>query len=101
MKTMKYYRDLYLKCDLLLYVDVFEKIRNNCIKNYGLRRSHYLTTPGLSWNAMLKMTKIELELIPDPDIYIYIYIYIYSLKKIQAASFLIFPIHIAKPTINI
>ena len=27
--------------------------------------------PGLSWDAMLKMTKTELELIPDPDMYIF------------------------------
>ena len=33
--------------------------------------SHYLSAPGLSWDAMLKMTKIELELIPDPDMYIF------------------------------
>ena len=28
MKTMKYYRDLYLKCNLLLLADVFETFRN-------------------------------------------------------------------------
>ena len=41
------------------------------LKNYGLCPSHYLSAPGLSWDATLKMTKIELELIPDPDIYIF------------------------------
>ena len=50
--------------------DMFEKFRNNSLKNYGLCPSHYLSTPGLSWNAMLKMTKIELELISDPDMHI-------------------------------
>ena len=44
-----------------------------CLKNleiiYGLWPSHYLSAPGLRWDAMLKMTKIELELIPDPHIY--------------------------------
>ena len=41
MKTMKDYHDLYLKCDGLLLADVFESFRNNSLKNYGLRSSHY------------------------------------------------------------
>ena len=71
MKTMKDYHDLYLKCDVLLLADVFEKFRNNSLKNYGLCPSHYLSTTGLSWDAMLKMTKIELEFISDPDMHIF------------------------------
>ena len=71
MKTMKDYHNLYLKCDVLLLADVFEKPRNNDFKNYGLCPSHYLSATGLSWDAMLEMTKIELELIPDPDMYIF------------------------------
>ena len=39
------YHDLYLKCDILLLADVFEKFRNNSLKNYGLCPSHYLTAP--------------------------------------------------------
>ena len=50
---------------------MFEKFRNNSSKNYGLCPSHYLSSSGLSWGAMLKMTKIDLELIPDPDLYIF------------------------------
>ena len=50
---------------------MFEKFRNNSSKNYGLCPSHYLSSPGLSWGAMFKMTKIDLELIPDPDLYIF------------------------------
>ena len=46
MKTMKDYHDLYLKCDFLLLADVFEKFRNNSLKNYGLCQSHYLSAPG-------------------------------------------------------
>ena len=71
MKTMKDCHDFYLKCDILLLADVFEKFRKNILKNYGVCSSHYLSVPGLSWNAMLKITKIELELIPDPDMYIF------------------------------
>ena len=55
----------------LLLAEMFEKFRNNSSKNYGLCPSHYLSSPGLSWGAMLKMTKINLELIPDPDLYIF------------------------------
>ena len=51
---------------------MFEKFRNNTLKDYGLCPSHYLKAPGLSWDAILKMTKIELELIPDPDMYIFL-----------------------------
>ena len=71
MKTIKDYRDLYLKCAALLLADVFEKFRNNSLKNYGLCPSHYLSAPALSWDAMLNMTKVELELIPDPNMYIF------------------------------
>ena len=45
-------------------------LKINSFKNYGLCPSHYLCAPGLSWYVMLKMTKIELELLPDPDMYI-------------------------------
>ena len=68
MKTMKDYHDLYLKCDVFLLADAFEKFRH--LKNYELCPSHYLSAPGLSWDAVLKMTKIELNLIPDLDMYI-------------------------------
>ena len=48
-----------------------KKIRKNSLKNYGLCPSHYLSAQGLSWDAMLKMTKTKLELIPDPDMYLF------------------------------
>ena len=73
MKIMKDYYDLYLKCDVLLLANVFEKFRSNSIKNQGLCPSHYLSAPRLSWDAMLKMIKIELKVIPDPDMYVCIY----------------------------
>ena len=46
-------------------------IRNDSLRNYGLSASHYLRAPGLSWDGMLKITKIELELIPETDTYIF------------------------------
>ena len=82
MKTMKYYHDLYLKCDILLLADVFEKFRNNCLKNYGLCASHYLSTQAFSWDAYLNITKTKLELISDLDLY--------NKKKYESWSFLYF-----------
>ena len=57
MKAIKGYHDLYLKYDVLLLAVMFEKFRNNSLKNYGLCPSHYLSAPGLSCDAMLKMKK--------------------------------------------
>ena len=72
MKAMKDYQDLYLKCDVFLLVDVFEKFRNNSLKNYILCATHYWTAPALGWDAMFNMTKVKLELlIQDPDKYIF------------------------------
>ena len=71
MKTMKDYHYFYLKCDVLLLANIFEKFTNNSLKSYGLCPSHYLSAPTLSWDAMLNMTKVELELIPDPDMYVF------------------------------
>ena len=47
MKMMKNYH-LYVKCDIFLLADVFEKSRNNSLNNYGLCSSHHLSPPGLS-----------------------------------------------------
>ena len=72
MKTLKYYHDFYLKCDVLLFADVFEKIKNCNLKNYGLCSSHHLhlSAPVLSWDAMLNTTKVELEPISDANLYL-------------------------------
>ena len=70
MKKMKNHHELYLKCDVLLLA-VFEKFRNSSLKNYGLCPSRFLSARALSWNAMLKMTKVELELISDVQMYLF------------------------------
>ena len=70
MKTMKDYHNFYLKCDILLLGDVFEKYRNSK-KHYELCLSHYLSAPALSWDAKLNMTKVDLEFISDADIYLF------------------------------
>ena len=51
----------------MLLADVFEKFINTCLEYYGLNPCHYFSSPGLSWDAMLKMTGIELELTSDID----------------------------------
>ena len=67
IKTLKDYLKLYNISDVLLLADVFENFRDICLKNYGLDPVHYYTAPGLAWDAMLKMTKINLELLSDVD----------------------------------
>ena len=46
---------------------MLEKFRNNNLKNYGLYQNHYFSALALNWDAILNMTKDELELIPDPE----------------------------------
>ncbi len=69
-KTMKDYHDLYLKTDVLLLADVMTEFRKTCKKAYGLEAFHYYTSPGLAWDAMLKFTKIELDLLSNADMYL-------------------------------
>ena len=72
MNTMGAYHDLYLKTDVLLLSDVFEKFINTYLEYYGLDPCHCFSSPGLSWDAMLKMTGIELELISDIEMHLFI-----------------------------
>ena len=61
MKNMNDYHDHYLKKGVLLLADVHEKFIDTCLKYYVLDPCHYFSVPGLIWDAMLKMTGIELE----------------------------------------
>ena len=67
IKTFKDYHELYNETDVLLLADVFENFRDLCLKIYGLDPVYYFTAPGLAWDACLKMTDIDLELLSDPD----------------------------------
>ena len=67
VKNMGEFHDLYLKTDVLLLADVMESFRKLCEKNYELDPAHFFTTPGLAWDAMLKMTGVKLELLKDVD----------------------------------
>ena len=61
------YHDLYVRSDTLLLADVFENFRNVCLSNYELDPAHFVSLPGLAWQACLKKTNAELELLTDYD----------------------------------
>ena len=64
------YHDLYVKSDTLLLADIFGNFRNMCLKEYELDPAHFLSLPGLAWQACLKKTNIELELLTNYDMLI-------------------------------
>ena len=66
------YHDHYLQKDVLLLADVFEKFTDMCLKYYRLDPCHYFSSPGLSWDTMLKMTDIELEKISVIDKHLFL-----------------------------
>ena len=72
MKNMGDYHDHYFKKDVLILADVFERFIDTCLKLYELGPCHYFSFPGLSWDAMLKMTGMTLEKIVDIDMYLFI-----------------------------
>ena len=66
-KNLGNYHDLYVQSDTLLLADVFENFRNMCIKVYELDLAHFLSAPGLAWQACLKKTEVKLEFLTDVD----------------------------------
>ena len=70
INTKRDYYDLYLKTDALLLADVFEKFISTCLYYHGLDPCHYFSSPGLSWDSMLKMTGKNLDLILDTDMHL-------------------------------
>ena len=67
IKNLGEYHDLYVQCDTFLLADIFENFRNKCIEIYELDLAHFLSPAGLAWQACLKKTKVELELLTDID----------------------------------
>lgn len=72
IKTLGEYSDLYLKIDVLLLTDIFENFRNDCLESHDLDPSHYYTLPGFTWDAMLKYTGVNLELLTDVDMLLFV-----------------------------
>ena len=71
-KNMGEYHDLYLKTDVVLLADIFENFRDVCLKNYKLDPAWYYTSPGLSWDALLKKTEIKLDLLSDINMILFV-----------------------------
>ena len=67
IKSLGEYYDLHVQSDTLLLSDVFEAFRSTCIKEYELDPCYFVSAPGLSWEACLKLTKVKLELLTDID----------------------------------
>ena len=69
IKNMGEYHDLYLKTDVLLLTDIFDNFRDVCMKYYGLDPAYYYTLPNFAFDAMLKMTGVEIDLIYDQEMH--------------------------------
>ena len=71
-KTFKDFHNHYLKKDVLFLADVFEKFISTCQKYYNLDPCYHFSAPGLFWDALLKMTKVELEKISGADMHLFV-----------------------------
>ena len=71
MRTFQEYHDLYLKTDVYLLADVFERFRGISLKSFELDPSHYYTLPGLGIDACYKHTGAMTELLTDEAMYIF------------------------------
>jgi len=69
MGNLGEYHDLYLLADSLQLACVFENFRTLSMTKYGLDPVYYMSAPGLSWDAALRMTGVELEQIMDITIH--------------------------------
>ena len=67
LKNRGDYHDLYVQSDTLSLADILENFRNKCIEIYELDPAHFVSAPGLVWQACLKKTRVRLELLTDID----------------------------------
>ena len=67
IKTLGEYHDLYIQLDTVLLADVFENFRDKCMEIYKIDPAYFLSAPGLAWQACLKKTGVELDLLTDID----------------------------------
>ena len=91
LKNLGDYYDLHVQSDTLLLTDLFENFRNKSIEIYELDPAHFLSTPILAWQACIKKTEVELELLTNIDMLLmgekeleveYVMQYIHMLKQI-------------------
>ena len=71
-KNLHDYMELYVKTDTIILCDVFENFRNLCLTYYNIDPCHYMSLPAFAWDAMLKMTGINLEYINDIEQYTFV-----------------------------
>ncbi|CAG8502763.1 22496_t:CDS:2 [Cetraspora pellucida] len=64
-KTLDEYHDIYLKTDVLSLADVWTQLQKMSMEYDGLDPSHYVSLSAYSWDAMLKMTEVKIELFTD------------------------------------
>jgi len=72
IRTLGEYSDLYLKTDVLLLADIFENFRDSCVASYGLDPAYYYTVLGFTWDAMLKHTRVNFELLTDINMVMFV-----------------------------
>ena len=70
-QTFADYHNVYLRSDVVLLADVFETFRASCMATFHLDAVHYMSLPGFCFDAALKFTKVELELMSDPNMYLF------------------------------
>ena len=66
-KNLGDYHDLHVQSDILLLADVFENFRSKCLEIYELDPAHFLIAPGLAWQACIKKSRVEFELLTYSD----------------------------------
>ena len=59
---------MYIQINTSLLADVFENFRNMCIKIYEFDSAKFLSAPALEWPAVLKKSKVKLDLLTDIDL---------------------------------
>lgn len=71
MKAVGDFHNLFLKRDIMLFADIFEEFRNECLEYYGLDLSYNFNNPGLSLDKF-KIVHAELDLTSAIDMHQFI-----------------------------
>ena len=64
--------EIYLESDVLMLTDIFENFRNECLKNFHLDPVNFVSTPSLSYHAMLLLSKVVFESIPNMETFYFL-----------------------------